>query len=108
MNTFLSEALSCLRRYQAGHPAPFQLDLGKRGSELWRAVRERFVNHPDARSAARHNAAVLLEAANEYCAAIGGDLRHQVRERLERLRLEVDRVLRPPVLDAGAVPESAS
>jgi hypothetical protein len=70
------------------------------------AVHDHFENFQDDHRTLQHNAEVLATAAQEYYNAARSEIKHQIKEPLERFYSEIDRLLESYAPDNGTVPQA--
>ena len=106
IKTFLTEALENLEKYCEGYREAFQRNVGGYASKLMQTVHDHFEHFQDDHRTLQHNAEVLVCAAQDYYDAARSEIRHQIREPLERFYAEIDRLVENYVPDDGAVPQA--
>jgi radical SAM superfamily enzyme YgiQ (UPF0313 family) len=93
VKTFFSEALECLERYSQGSGDIFRRGMGRQAGRLMRQAQAGFRQFQDERRTLRHNAGVMLTAANESYATARDGCRRQLSEPLARFRRQIDHLL---------------
>jgi radical SAM superfamily enzyme YgiQ (UPF0313 family) len=92
MKTFFDEAVEWLESYSQGYRESLKT-VSDRAGRLWQMAHARFEHYNDHGKAFRHNAAVLVNSADEFSTAVRVEVRHQIHEPLERFQKDVNRLL---------------
>ncbi len=93
IRTFFSEALHSLEKFCQGYQAAFQRNWSGYTSRLMQAVDERFEQFQDDRRTLQYNAAILVQAAQDYYDTARKEIRQQIQEPLERFQRDIEHLL---------------